>query len=113
MQPGSIRTASGTCSSSYHRLNSASRPDSTVARTLSMCSGNMSTLIACHSIVCSRRSRNEALMSLGDIRNLDYTILLCSHMQETREFYRDVMGFSLVHDSERWVSFQVGSALLT
>ena len=52
-------------------------------------------------------------MSLGDIRNLDYTILLCSKMQETKEFYRDVMGFPLAHDSERWVSFQVGSALLT
>jgi glyoxylase I family protein len=38
-------------------------------------------------------------MSLGDIRNLDYTILLCSKMQETREFYRDVMGFPLAHDS--------------
>ena len=56
---------------------------------------------------------NGNIMNLGDIRNLDYTILLCSHMQETREFYHDVMGFSLVHDSERWVSFQVGSALLT
>jgi catechol 2,3-dioxygenase-like lactoylglutathione lyase family enzyme len=49
-------------------------------------------------------------MSLGDIRNLDYTILLCSKMQETKEFYLDVMGFPLAHDSERWVSFQVGSA---
>src|SRR5882724_6482199 len=53
------------------------------------------------------------IMSLGDIRNLDYTILLCSKMQETKDFYRDVMGFPLAHDSERWVSFQVGSALLT
>jgi catechol 2,3-dioxygenase-like lactoylglutathione lyase family enzyme len=52
-------------------------------------------------------------MSLGDIRNLDYTILLCSHMRETKEFYLDVMGFALAHDSERWVSFQVGSTLLT
>src|SRR5258707_5388962 len=52
-------------------------------------------------------------MSLGDIRNLDYTILLCSKLQETRQFYLDVMGFPLAHDSERWVSFQVGSALLT
>jgi catechol 2,3-dioxygenase-like lactoylglutathione lyase family enzyme len=52
-------------------------------------------------------------MSLGDIRNLDYTILLCSRMQETKAFYRDVMGFPLAHDSDRWVSFQVGSALLT
>jgi catechol 2,3-dioxygenase-like lactoylglutathione lyase family enzyme len=52
-------------------------------------------------------------MSLGDIRNLDYTVLLCSKMQETKVFYRDVMGFPLAHDSDRWVSFQVGSALLT
>jgi catechol 2,3-dioxygenase-like lactoylglutathione lyase family enzyme len=52
-------------------------------------------------------------MSLGDIRNRDYTILLCSHMQDTKEFYLDVMGFPLAHDSERWVSFQVGSSLLT
>jgi len=34
-------------------------------------------------------------------------------MQETKEFYLHVMGFPLAHDSERWVSFQVGSALLT
>ena len=53
------------------------------------------------------------IMSLGDIRNLDYTILPCSHMQETKDFYLNAMGFPLVHDSERWVSFQVGSALLT
>jgi catechol 2,3-dioxygenase-like lactoylglutathione lyase family enzyme len=52
-------------------------------------------------------------MSLGDIRNLDYTVLLCSKMQETKAFYLDVMGFPLAHDSENWVSFQVGSALLT
>ncbi len=52
-------------------------------------------------------------MSLGDIRNLDYMILLCSHMQDTRRFYLEVMGFPIVHDSDRWVSFQVGSALLT
>ena len=29
-------------------------------------------------------------MSLGDIRNLDYTILRCSKMQETKEFYLHV-----------------------
>jgi catechol 2,3-dioxygenase-like lactoylglutathione lyase family enzyme len=52
-------------------------------------------------------------MSLGGIRNLDYTILLCSKMQETRSFYQDVMGFPLTHDSEGWASFEVGSALLT
>ena len=52
-------------------------------------------------------------MSLGDIRNLDYTILLCTKLQETKAFYRDVMGFPLAHDRDNWVSFQVGSALLT
>jgi lactoylglutathione lyase len=34
-------------------------------------------------------------MSLGDIRNLDHTILLCSKMRETKEFYLDVMAFRL------------------
>lgn len=29
-----------------------------------------------------------------------------------RAFYRDVMGFALESDSETWVSFRVGSALL-
>ena len=35
-------------------------------------------------------------MSLGDIRNLDYTILLCSKLAETKAFYLDVMGFPLL-----------------
>ena len=34
-------------------------------------------------------------MSLSAIPNLDYAILLCSRMAETRAFYRDVMGFSI------------------
>jgi lactoylglutathione lyase len=52
-------------------------------------------------------------MSLEEIRNLDYAILLCANMKETRAFYKDVMGFPLEMDSEDWVSFRVGSALLT
>ena len=52
-------------------------------------------------------------MSLGDIRNLDYTVLLCTDLAATRAFYADVMGFPLAFDSERWVSFQVGASLLT
>jgi catechol 2,3-dioxygenase-like lactoylglutathione lyase family enzyme len=55
---------------------------------------------------------NGTLMSLGDIRNLDYTVLLCTKLQETKAFYRDVMGFTLVRDGERWVEFQVGAAVL-
>lgn len=52
-------------------------------------------------------------MALGGIGNLDYTVLLCSKMQDTRAFYRDVMGFPIETDLENWVSFRVGSSLLT
>lgn len=52
-------------------------------------------------------------MSLSAIHNLDYTILLCSKMAETRAFYREVMGFPIEADLENWVSFRVGAALLT
>lgn len=52
-------------------------------------------------------------MALGGIGNLDYTILLCSKMAETRAFYRDVMQFPIETELENWVSFRVGSSLLT
>jgi glyoxylase I family protein len=52
-------------------------------------------------------------MSLKEIRNFDYAILLCRNMKETRIFYKDVMGFPIELDSEKWVSFRVGSTLLT
>ena len=52
-------------------------------------------------------------MSLGGIANLDYTILLCNRMDETRAFYRDVMKFPVETDQKNWVSFRVGAALLT
>lgn len=52
-------------------------------------------------------------MSLNEIRNFDYTILLCNQLAKTRSFYKDVMGFQLELDSERWVTFRVGSTLLT
>ena len=51
-------------------------------------------------------------MSLGGIHNLDHTVLLCRRLAETRAFYRDVMGFALEHDSERWVNFRVGGTIL-
>jgi len=47
-------------------------------------------------------------MSLKDIRNLDYVILLCARMKETRAFYKDVMGFPVERDTETWVSFRGG-----
>ena len=52
-------------------------------------------------------------MSVREIRNLDYTILLCDKLAETKAFYRDVMGFPVERDLENWVSFRVGAALLT
>jgi glyoxylase I family protein len=52
-------------------------------------------------------------MSLKEIHNVDYVVLLCGRMRETRTFYKEVMGFRLEHDSDRWVSFRVGSTLLT
>lgn len=52
-------------------------------------------------------------MSLKEIRNADYTILLCQNLKETRSFYKDVMGFPLEADMETWVSFRVGATLLT
>jgi catechol 2,3-dioxygenase-like lactoylglutathione lyase family enzyme len=52
-------------------------------------------------------------MSMKKIRNLDYTILLCRKMTETRAFYKDVLGFPVDLDLENWVSFRVGATLLT
>ncbi|MBC7584560.1 glyoxalase/bleomycin resistance/dioxygenase family protein [Tardiphaga sp. vice352] len=52
-------------------------------------------------------------MSLDQIRNLDYTILLCNRMSVTRTFYRDIMKFPVETDLANWVSFRVGAALLT
>ncbi len=52
-------------------------------------------------------------MSLGAIRNLDHTVLLCERMAETRGFYRDVMRFPVETDLPNWVSFRVGAALLS
>ena len=52
-------------------------------------------------------------MSLGTISNIDYVILLCQRMAETREFYLNLMKFSLEMDRPDWVSFRVGSGLLT
>lgn len=51
-------------------------------------------------------------MSLGEIGNLDYTVILCSNMVETRAFYRDIMQFPIEVDLENWVNFRVGAALL-
>ena len=51
-------------------------------------------------------------MSLRDIRNLDYTVILCDRMAETRAFYRDVMRFPVETDRETWVDFRIGASFL-
>jgi len=55
----------------------------------------------------------ELHVAIGTISNIDYVILLCERMAETREFYLNVMKFSLEMDRPDWVSFRVGSGLLT
>lgn len=52
-------------------------------------------------------------MSLRTIEKLDYTVILCSRMQETRNFYKEFMRFPVAEDRENWVSFRVGPSLLT
>ena len=52
-------------------------------------------------------------MSLSQIRNFDYAVLLCNKMEATRAFYRDVMKFPIETDLDCWVSFRVGATLLT
>jgi len=52
-------------------------------------------------------------VAIGAISNLDYIILLCERIAETREFYLNVMKFPLEMDRPNWVSFRVGSGLLT
>lgn len=60
----------------------------------------------------SGKNGNMAL-ALGGITSLDYTVLLCSKMDETRAFYRDVMQFAIETDLPTWCSFRIGAALLT
>ncbi len=50
---------------------------------------------------------------VGNIRNLDHTILLCDDIAAMRHFYGDVLGFA-IHEEipDRWVSLRVGSSLL-
>ena len=55
----------------------------------------------------------SSAVGLSDIHNLDYAILLCSKMEETRAFYRDIMNFPIETDRANWVSFRVGAVLLT
>jgi catechol 2,3-dioxygenase-like lactoylglutathione lyase family enzyme len=52
-------------------------------------------------------------MAVGPITNIDYVVLLCQRMAETRTFYRDVMMFPLELEKPNWISFRIGNGLLT
>jgi len=52
-------------------------------------------------------------VALEAIGNIDYVILLCERIAETRAFYLNVMKFPLALDQPDWISFRVGSGLLT
>jgi glyoxylase I family protein len=52
-------------------------------------------------------------MSPGGITHLDYTVILCSRLEETRAFYTGIMGFAVAEDRPNWVSFRLGATLLT
>jgi len=51
-------------------------------------------------------------MGLSDIHAVDYTVILCTKLAETKAFYRDVMGFRVEVDGESWINFRVGSTVL-
>ena len=50
---------------------------------------------------------------MREIRQLDYTVLICHRLGETKAFYRDVMGFTLEADRENWVDFRIGGTILS
>jgi catechol 2,3-dioxygenase-like lactoylglutathione lyase family enzyme len=52
-------------------------------------------------------------MAAPALRNLDYTILLCERIEETRTFYLETLKLPLETDLPGWVSFRIGSCLLT
>ena len=53
-------------------------------------------------------------MTLKNIRNLDYVILLCNDISVMGNFYSDVLGFEIDEDEceHNWVQFRIGSGLL-
>ena len=52
-------------------------------------------------------------MELNEIRSFDYAVLLCTDLDKTTAFYRDVLRLPLEIDREHWKSFRIGATLLT
>ncbi len=52
-------------------------------------------------------------MAIGRIEALNYVVLPCVVLEQTRAFYEAVFQFPVVEDRPTWVSFQAGGTLLT
>lgn len=55
----------------------------------------------------------DSPMGIESIKQIDYVILPCRDMRAMRDFYLNVMRFTLVEDQKSWVMFGVGSGFLT
>jgi glyoxylase I family protein len=49
---------------------------------------------------------------LSAIRHLDYVVILCRDIGRMKAFYRDVMQFPILSESETWIEHRVGSVVL-
>jgi lactoylglutathione lyase len=53
------------------------------------------------------------LRALGEIRQIDYTVLYARDLAAMRSFYETTLGFSLERTlSERWFEYRLGSTIL-
>jgi catechol 2,3-dioxygenase-like lactoylglutathione lyase family enzyme len=51
--------------------------------------------------------------ALGEIRQIDYTVIYTRDMTAMRRFYEEVMAFPLARQlSERWFEYRIGSTIL-
>ncbi|MEM7033783.1 MAG: VOC family protein [Chloroflexota bacterium] len=50
---------------------------------------------------------------LKSIRHIDYVVLLCRDLAVMKDFYTNIMGFTIELDTGSWVEMRVGSTRLT
>lgn len=66
-----------------------------------------------HVAICSIAPPCDTVgMTLANIRSLDYTVLICTRLEDTVAFYRDTMKFRLTLDRPNWKEFAIGSQIL-
>ncbi len=51
-------------------------------------------------------------MSQAQLEQLGYVILLCSNLERMKEFYRDLLSFPVVLETETGLTFRAGSVFL-